>query len=53
MGDRLLELLPKCGIVLVVLCFFGRLRVVFDEPGEVFGIVDFIAEHLCAASSVK
>ena len=50
MGDRLLELLPECGIVLVVLCFFGRLRIVFDEPGEVFGIIDLLAEHLFAGS---
>ena len=40
---ELFELFPEGIVVLIVLCFFGRLRIVFDEPGEVFGIVDFIA----------
>ena len=37
---------------MILLCFFGGLGIVFDEPGEVFGIVDFVAEHLFAASGV-
>ena len=49
---HLLELLPECGIVLIVICFFGRLRVVFDEPGEVLGVVDLLAKHLFAAGIV-
>ena len=49
MGDRLLELLPECGIVLVVFGLFGGCWVVFDEPGEVLGVVDFVVEHLLAA----
>ena len=48
----LFELLPECGIVLVVICFFGGGGIVFDEPGEVFRIIDFLAEHLFAAGSV-
>ena len=38
---------------MIVLCFFGRLRIVFDEPGEVLGVVDFVAEHLFAAGGVR
>ena len=49
----LLELLPEGGVLLVLLGLLGRGRIVLDEPGEVFGIVDFIAEHLGAAGSVK
>ena len=44
-----LELLPECGIVLVVFGFFGGCWVVFDEPGEVVGVVDFVVKHLFAA----
>ena len=51
MGDRLLELLPECGIVLIVFGFFGGCGIVFDEPGEVVGVVDFVVEHLLAAGS--
>ena len=46
---HLLELLPECGIVLVVFGLFRGGGIVFDEPGEVFGIVDFVVEHLFAA----
>ena len=44
-----LELLPECGIVLIVFGFVRGCWVVFDEPGEVLGIIDFVAEHLFAA----
>ena len=50
---ELFELFPEGIVVLIVLCFFGRLRIVFDEPGEVLGIIDFVAKHLFAAGSVK
>ena len=49
---ELFELWPEGIVVLILLCFFGGLGIVFDEPGEVFGIVDFVAEHLFAASGV-
>ena len=49
MGDRLLELLPECGIVLIVFGLFRGCGIVLDEPGEVLGIVDLLAEHLFAA----
>ena len=39
--------------MLIVLCFFGRLRIVFDEPGEELCIVDLFAEHFFTASGVK
>ena len=48
---HLLELLPECGIVLVVFGLFGGCWVVFDEPGEELGVVDFVAEHLLTAGS--
>ena len=48
-----LKLLPEGGVLLVLLCLLGRCWIVLNEPGEVFGIVDFIAEHLGAAGSVK
>ena len=48
----LFELLPECGIVLVVICFFGRCGIVFDEPGEVLSVIDFVVEHLFAAGGV-
>ena len=38
--------------MLVVLCFFGGCWVVFDEPSEVLGVIDFVAEHLFAAGGV-
>jgi hypothetical protein len=47
-----LKLLPEGIVLLVVLCFFGRLRIVFDEPGEVLGVVDFVVEHLFTAGSI-
>ena len=50
---ELFELFPEGIVVLVVLCFFGRGGIVLDEPGEVFSIVDFVAEHLFEAGSVK
>ena len=34
---HLLELLPECGIVLIVFGLFGRLRIVLDEPGDYGG----------------
>jgi hypothetical protein len=37
---------------LVVFGLFGGCWVVFDEPGEVFGVVDFVVEHLFAAGSI-
>ena len=49
---ELFELFPEGTVVLIVLCFFGGLGIVFDEPCEVFGIVDFVAEHLFAAGGV-
>ena len=49
MGDRLLELLPEVGVMLVVTGFFCGGGVVFDEPGEVLGVVDFVVEHLFVA----
>ena len=36
--------------MLIVLCFFGGLGIVFDEPGEEFRVVDFLTEHLFAAN---
>ena len=48
----LFELFPEGIVVLIVLCFFGGLGIVFDEPGEVFSVVDLVAEHLFAASGV-
>ena len=50
---QLLKLRPECFVLLVIASFFGGLGIVFDEPGEVFGVVDFVAEHLFAAGSVK
>ena len=49
----LLKLIPEGGVLLVLLCLLGRCRIVFDEPSEVFGIVDFVAEHLFEAGGVK
>ena len=34
---ELFELFPEGIVVLIVLCFFGRLRIVFDEPGDYGG----------------
>jgi hypothetical protein len=36
--------------VLLVTSFFGTMRIFLDEPGEVLSIIDFVAEHLFAAS---
>lgn len=36
--------------MLIVLCFFVGLGIVFDEPGEEFRVVDFLTEHLFAAN---
>ena len=35
--------------MLVIASFFGGCGIVFDEPGEEFRVVDFVAEHLFAA----
>ena len=37
---------------MVVLCFFGTLRIFLDEPCEELCVVDFVAEHLFAAGGV-
>ena len=50
--EQLFELLPEGIIGLLVLCFFGGGGIVFDEPGEVFRVVDFVAEHLFAAGGI-
>jgi hypothetical protein len=42
-------LIPEVGGVLVVTGFLGTLRIFLDEPGEVLGIIDLLAEHLFAA----
>ena len=34
---------------MIVLCFFGRCRIVLDKPSEELRVVDFFAEHLFAA----
>ena len=47
---ELFELFPEGIVVLIVLCFFGGLGIVFDEPGEEFRVVDFLTEHLFAAN---
>ena len=49
---ELFELLPECFVLLVCFGFLCRCGIVFDEPCEVFGVVDFVAEHLFAASGV-
>lgn len=46
---ELFELFPEGIVVLIVLCFFGGLGIVLDEPGEELGVVDLVAEHLFAA----
>ena len=50
---ELFELRPESFVLLVCFGFLRRGGVVFDEPGEVFGIIDFVVEHLFAAGSVK
>ena len=50
---HLLELSPEVGGVLVVTGFLGTLRTFLDEAGQELCIVDFVAEHLFAASGVK
>ena len=49
---ELFELCPKYFVLLVCFGFFRGGWVVFDEPGEVFRVVDFVAEHLFAAGGV-
>ena len=49
---ELLKLRPECFVLLVCFGYLGRCGIVFDEPCEVFGIVDFVAEHLFAAGGV-
>ena len=49
---ELFELCPEGIVVLIVLCFFGGLGIVLDEPGEVHGIVNLLAEPLLAAGGV-
>ena len=50
---ELFELIPEGGGVLVVTGFFCGGGIVFDEPGEELGVVDFVAEHLFAALSAR
>jgi len=44
------ELCPECHLLLIFARLAGALRIVFDEPGEVFSVVDFLTEHLFAAN---
>ena len=50
---ELFELFPEGIVVLIVLCFFGRLRIVLNEPSEEFRVVNLLAEHFFAACSKK
>ena len=45
----LFELCPKGGIALALSCLLRRIGIVFDEPGEILCIVDFVVEHLLTA----
>ena len=49
--EQLFELLPEGIIGLLVLCFFGGLWIVFDEPSEELSIINFLAEHSFATGS--
>ena len=44
---ELFELCPESFVLLVCFGFLRGGGIVFDEPGEVLSIVDFVAEHLC------
>jgi hypothetical protein len=46
-------LIPKGFGILVVAGLFGGGWIVFDEPGEVLGIIDLLAKHLFVAGGVK
>ena len=48
-GTMLLKLCPESGIVLILSGLLLASRIVLDEPGEVLGVVDFLAEHALAA----
>ena len=52
-GTMLLKLCPESIIVLVLSGLLLASGIVLDKPGEVLGVVDLVAEHLFAASSVK
>ena len=45
----LFELIPEVFGILVFACLLGGGWIVFDKPGEVFRVVDFVAEHLFAS----
>ena len=47
---ELFELCPESFVLLVCFGFLRRCWVVFDEPGEVVGVVDFVVEHFFAGS---
>ena len=47
---ELFELCPECHFLLIFARLAGTLRIVFDEPGEEFRVVDFLTEHLFAAN---
>ena len=48
-GTMLLKLCPESGILLILSGLLLASRIVLDEPGEVLGIVDLLAEHTLAA----
>ena len=50
--QKLLKLCPEGIVLLVLASLLGRSGIVFDEPGEVFSVVDFVAEHLFAAGGI-
>ena len=48
----LFELIPEVFGILVFACLLGGGWIVFDEPGEVFSVVDFVTEHLFATGGI-
>ena len=48
----LFELIPEVFGILVFACLLGGGWIVFDKPGEVFRVVDFVAEHLFAVGGI-
>jgi hypothetical protein len=47
---ELFELFPERCVFLIFFGLLGGDRIVFNEPGEVLGIIDLFAEHLFEAS---
>ena len=45
----LLKLCPESGILLVLSGLLLASGIVLDKPGELLGIIDFLAEHTLAA----